>query len=169
MKTFDLAIKLIQKSIFLPGDGMIAAIVAVLFSAVLGGVWWRLSRFGGGTWHPLAVGNLVFLVAIGGLVAGVSGYWLTHEWHWLNATYDLYNRAAKNPATTTHALMIADSVQNSHRMNCIAEAIGVLFGILIAAIGIHGLSCPARLPAAPGKDEGTAEALPEISPSAVGR
>jgi hypothetical protein len=36
-------------------------------------------------------------------------------------------------------LFVAQAAENRHRINCFAEGLGVLLGMGIAAIGIHGI------------------------------
>jgi hypothetical protein len=40
---------------------------------------------------------------------------------------------------TVLILFIAQSLQQSFRMNCFADGVGVLLGALLTAIGLHGL------------------------------
>lgn len=90
---------------------------------------------------------LVVAVVLPGLVAaGISIYYLLPEWVALEASYRYYNRVANSPLSTMSDLFVAQAAQNIHRINCFAEGVGVLMGVAIAAIGIHGIcTLPRRI------------------------
>ncbi len=82
---------------------------------------------------------LVAVVLPGLVLAGISLYYLLPEWIALEASYQYYNRVANSPLSTMSDLFVAEATQNVHRINCFAEGVGVLMGVAIAAIGIHGI------------------------------
>jgi len=83
---------------------------------------------------------LLLLVVLPGITASsFSAYYLLPEWAALDASYKSYERVAKSPSSTMRDLFIAEAAENRHRINCFAEAVGVLLGGVIAAIGIHGM------------------------------
>jgi hypothetical protein len=50
-----------------------------------------------------------------------------------------FQKLSRSRSVTMPQLFIAQAAENRHRINCFAEGIGVLFGMEIAAIGIHGI------------------------------
>lgn len=95
----------------------------------------------------MRVWALVLLVVIpGGCFSGFSAYWLFRDWAALTASHQRFEQvAAANPSPTE--LMIATAAEQRHRINCLAEGVGVLLGGVIWAIGIHGLcTLPSQLP-----------------------
>jgi hypothetical protein len=91
---------------------------------------------------------LLLAVVLSGLaVASLSAFYLLPEWAVLEASYKSYERVAKSPSATMQDLFIAQAAENRHRINCFAEGVGVLLGMAIAAIGIHGICTqPKRTP-----------------------
>lgn len=143
-KTVELAARLITGSVFLRGDGLTAFFILVALILILGVIWWRTGFLGDR--HPAAMGGLLLLVGLGTSITGICGYWLIHEWHWLNTSYDLYNRTTLDTRSTVRDLMVADSLQVAHRVNCLGEALGALIGMVLSAIGVHGLAVTSPTP-----------------------
>jgi hypothetical protein len=90
---------------------------------------------------------LWFVVFAGAMGSAISVFFLLPEWATLTASYQNYQRLAMLPDSTVRELAIpvpggvanAEAAENRHRLNCFAEAIGVLIGDAIASIGIHGI------------------------------
>jgi hypothetical protein len=69
----------------------------------------------------------------------ISTFYLFPEWIALDKAHRNFQQvAASNP--TIQQLIVAQSAENRHRINCFAEGMGVLLGGVIGAIGIHGLT-----------------------------
>ena len=81
---------------------------------------------------------LIVVVGVGLFAAWVSGYFLFPDWAALNAAWGRWEVAIASNADQ-RALLIAATQQAAYRTNCFAEGIGVLLGVLIAALGVHGL------------------------------
>ncbi|MCP6760925.1 MAG: hypothetical protein NHB32_19765 [Fischerella sp. CENA71] len=82
---------------------------------------------------------VVFVVFPGVALSSISVYYLFPEWATLDAAHKNYQQVAKSPSVKVGDLLVAEAAENRHRINCFAEGVGVLFGGVIAAIGIHGL------------------------------
>jgi hypothetical protein len=88
---------------------------------------------------------LLLLVILPGLASsGVRAYcllpdWLLPDWIALTASAKQYRQLAASPTSTLKDLAIAEAAETRHRINCFAEGIGVVLGLAIVAIGIHGL------------------------------
>lgn len=82
---------------------------------------------------------LVFLVLPGFAASALSAYYLLPEWVALERHHTYYQTLSQSPSSTMRDLSIAQAAENRHRINCLAEGVGVLLGGIIAAIGIHGL------------------------------
>ncbi len=83
---------------------------------------------------------LLLLVILPGLASsGVSAYYLLPDWIALTASAKQYRQLAASPTSTLKDLAIAEAAETRHRINCFAEGIGVVLGLAIVAIGIHGL------------------------------
>ncbi|ERT06904.1 hypothetical protein M595_3185 [Lyngbya aestuarii BL J] len=84
--------------------------------------------------------SLLLLVILPGLtVTSVSLYYLFPEWIALEVSHQNFQRVAENPASTLTEVYIAQAAENRHRINCFAEGVGVLFGLSILAMGVHGI------------------------------
>ncbi|MDJ0736242.1 MAG: hypothetical protein QNJ47_19625 [Nostocaceae cyanobacterium] len=82
---------------------------------------------------------LVFIILPGLAFTGISTYYLFPEWAALDAAYQNYQRVAKSPSVNVSELLVAQAAENRHRINCFAEGVGVLLGVAIVAIGVHGI------------------------------
>lgn len=79
------------------------------------------------------------LVTLFGLLTTiVCGGYVLADWTRLSAAYAQFEHLSSTGADL-RALFVADAVQNVHRLNCFAEGLGVLIGLLITALGLHGL------------------------------
>ena len=82
---------------------------------------------------------LLILVVLPGIACvSISTYYLFPEWKMLDDSYTQYQKLARSNAPVRE-LSIAQAAENRHRINCFAEGIGVLLGLTISAIGVHGL------------------------------
>ncbi len=81
----------------------------------------------------------VFVILPGLTLTGVSTYYLFPEWVALDAAHRNYQAVAKSPSVKVSDLLIAQAAENRHRINCFAEGVGVLLGVTITAIGVHGI------------------------------
>jgi len=90
---------------------------------------------------------LILFVVLPGLAAVlVCGYYLFSDWAALNAAFARFEGAVARNADL-RSIFIAQSLQQSFRINCFADGVGVLLGALLMAIGIHGLcTLPAGCP-----------------------
>lgn len=83
---------------------------------------------------------LLFCVVLPGFSASaISTYYLFPEWAALDAAYVRYRQVIKSPTATTKDVLIAQTAQDIHRINCFAEGVGLLLGGVILSIGIHGM------------------------------
>ena len=88
---------------------------------------------------------LVSIVLPGLAFMGVSSFYLVPEWATLTTSHQNYQRLAASGASERD-LAIAEAAENRHRLNCLADGIGVLLGGVIFAIGIHGIcTLPQRI------------------------
>lgn len=82
---------------------------------------------------------LLFLVVLPGVACvGISTYYLFPEWKTLEDSYTQYQKLVRSNAPVRE-LSIAQAAENRHRINCFAEGVGVLLGLTISSIGVHGL------------------------------
>jgi hypothetical protein len=77
----------------------------------------------------------------------VSGFYLFSDWAALNSAFARFEGAVGRNADL-RTLFIAQSLQQSFRINCFADGVGVLLGAILVAIGLHGL-CTLPLAAGP--------------------
>ena len=89
---------------------------------------------------------LVCVVLSGLAAAGVSGLFLQRDWSALTTAFARLEQVVSSGGDA-RAVLVAQGFDRIYRLNCFADGIGVLFGMLIAAVGIHGL-CLLRDPAA---------------------
>jgi hypothetical protein len=80
---------------------------------------------------------LLLVVLPGAMLSSSSAYFLFPEWATLTASYENYQKLAVSGSERD--LAIAQAAENRHRTNCFAEGVGVLLGVIIMSIGIHGL------------------------------
>jgi len=81
----------------------------------------------------------IALLAItpGLVIAGVCTFYTLQDWALLAKAYAEFERVASSTADL-RAVFVAESRQNLYRLNCFADGVGVLGGLIIAAIGITG-------------------------------
>jgi hypothetical protein len=85
---------------------------------------------------------LLLTTVLPGLGAmAISTFYLFPEWMALDRSYRNYERLAAT-GVNVRDLLIAESAEMRHRINCFAEGIGVLVGGVIVAIGVHGCTLP---------------------------
>lgn len=82
---------------------------------------------------------LVFVVLPGFGAATVSTYYLFPEWIALENSHQNFQKVAQSSTSDQRDILIAQAAENRHRINCLAEGVGVLLGGVITAIGIHGM------------------------------
>ena len=82
---------------------------------------------------------LLFVVLPGLGTSAVSAYYLFPEWAALDAAYQRYRQVIESPSSTQKDLLIAQTAQDIHRINCFAEGVGLLFGAVIFSIGLQGM------------------------------
>jgi hypothetical protein len=74
----------------------------------------------------------------------VCGYFLFQDWAALSAAFTRFEQTAAR-GTDLRDVFVAQSFQETYRINCFADGVGVLLGAILAAIGLHGLcTLPAR-------------------------
>jgi hypothetical protein len=83
---------------------------------------------------------LIGVILPGLLLTAISAYFLFPEWAALTASYQNYQQLASSSAVTVAELLVARAAEDRHRLNCLAEGVGVLGGWIIIAIGLHGLA-----------------------------
>ena len=82
---------------------------------------------------------LFFFAVLPGLAATlVSGYYVFQDWGSLNRSWARWETLAYSRGDT-HLLSVAEVQQNAFRINCFADGVGVLLGLILLAIGLHGL------------------------------
>lgn len=81
---------------------------------------------------------LLLVVAPGMATTIISLSYMFPEWKALDASYQNYTQVA-NSNSKVQDLLIAQAAENRHRINCFAEGIGAILGLVIFAIGIHGI------------------------------
>lgn len=82
---------------------------------------------------------LVCVVLPGLSASAISAYYLLPEWAALDAAYQRYRQVIKSPSSTMKDVLIAETAQDIHRINCFAEGVGLLLGGVILSIGIQGM------------------------------
>ena len=83
--------------------------------------------------------SLFFFAVLPGLAAAlVSGYYVFQDWGSLNRSWARWEKLAYSRGDA-HLLSIAETQQNAFRINCFADGVGVLLGLILLAIGLHGL------------------------------
>jgi hypothetical protein len=83
---------------------------------------------------------LLFCVVLPGFSASaISTYYLLPEWQALDVAYGRYRQVIKSPSARVQDVLIAQTAQDIHRINCFAEGVGLLLGGVILSIGIHGM------------------------------
>ena len=91
---------------------------------------------------------LVLFAVLPGLAAViVFTHFLHQDWAALQTSFARWELLAAGSADV-RALMIADAYQQTYRLNCFAEGLGVLLGAILCAIGVHGV-CLCRAPQDP--------------------
>jgi hypothetical protein len=81
---------------------------------------------------------LILLVLVPGLlVAAVSGHFLLRDWAALSKVFPRLEDARQHG--DLRAIVAADSIDRVYRTNCFADGVGVLLGVILFAIGLHGL------------------------------
>lgn len=68
----------------------------------------------------------------------VSGYYVFQDWASLNRSWARWESLAYSRGDA-HLLSMAAVQQNAFRINCFADGVGVLLGLILLAIGLHGL------------------------------
>jgi hypothetical protein len=81
---------------------------------------------------------VLFAVLPGASAAAVSGRFLLQDWAALRTAFTRFESLAAGGADQ-RALFIAHAYQETYRLNCFAEGVGVLLGAILLAIGVHGL------------------------------
>lgn len=81
---------------------------------------------------------IIFAVLPGFAAALVSAYYVFQDWGSLNRSWARWENLAYSRGDS-HLLSIATVQQNAFRINCFADGIGVLLGLILLAIGLHGL------------------------------
>ena len=81
---------------------------------------------------------LASLVLPGLAVSTVSGFFLLRDWSALVTAFNRLEQVVR-AGGDTRAVLAAQGYDQVYRLNCLADSVGVLAGMLIAAIGIHGL------------------------------
>lgn len=81
---------------------------------------------------------LVGLVILPGIAStAISTYYLFPEWDALTDSHARYQKLAQSGAPLRE-LSIAQAAETRHRINCFAEGVGALLGLVIVSIGVHG-------------------------------
>ncbi|HEY3330457.1 MAG TPA: hypothetical protein VGK19_10580 [Capsulimonadaceae bacterium] len=87
---------------------------------------------------------LVALAVVPGVIGvAVFGYYALVDWQALKVAYQHYS-IIEASGGTMRALFAAESRQNIHRINLLADGTWTLLSAILAAIGLHGLSIPYR-------------------------
>lgn len=68
----------------------------------------------------------------------VCGYFLFKDWAALSAAFARFESVVANGGDLRRVI-IAQAYQQTFRINCFADGVGVLLGAILAAIGVHGL------------------------------
>lgn len=87
---------------------------------------------------------VLFVVLPGFAAVFVCGYFLLSDWAALSAAFSRFERVAAGTGDL-RSVFIAQSLQQTYRINCFADGVGVLLGALLTAVGLQGLCA---LPAA---------------------
>lgn len=86
-----------------------------------------------------AIALILLVILPGTSMMALSTYYLFPEWTALTTSHKKFETLAKSPSATISQLFVAQSAENRHRINCFAEGVGVLLGMAITSIGIHGI------------------------------
>jgi len=81
-------------------------------------------------WMTLTLGGLFACLA--------SAFYVFQDWHALNVHYARFQTLVMSDAPL-RSIFIAEAQQNSFRINCFADGIGVLLGAILMALGFNGL------------------------------
>jgi hypothetical protein len=94
---------------------------------------------------------LLFCAVIpGALVSVVSAWLLSIDVPALRRTFAAFENEAglarEGVTRDAATLVAAEGLQNAYRLNCFAEGAGALLGLILLAVGVHGLCLlpPAR-------------------------
>ncbi len=97
--------------------------------------------------YTMRLSLLLITAVLPGLAAMlVSGYWVLIDWTALDQAHDRLDQLAQAPNRPLEDLLIAQSSENRHRINCFAEGVGVLLGGIWMSLGIHGICTLPRKP-----------------------
>jgi hypothetical protein len=66
--------------------------------------------------------------------------WVIVDYIELVKSYWEFQRVVHSSSSSMRDLFIAESLHNLLRLNCFAEGVGAVGGLIVLAIGIHGLS-----------------------------
>lgn len=82
---------------------------------------------------------LVGVLVVPGLaILVVFGYFALQDWGELRTAYVNF-RSVASGHSDLRAVVLADAMQNMHRLNLMANGVWALMGAILAGIGIHGL------------------------------
>jgi hypothetical protein len=84
---------------------------------------------------------LLLVVLPGAAAVGVCGRYLMLDWSALQRAFANFQRLEHGGAEL-RLLFVAHAYEQTYRMNCFADGVGVMLGAILAAIGLHGLCAP---------------------------
>ena len=87
----------------------------------------------------LACAISILTILVGVILATIWFYWSLVDYAALNEAWTRLMDLSKSPGVSTQRLLVANAVQDAHRLNMVAEIAGMMIGALIAAVGGLGI------------------------------
>ena len=81
----------------------------------------------------------ILTILVGVVLAAIWFYWSIVDYAALNEAWTRLMERSKTPGVAAQRLLVANAVQDAHRLNMVAEIAGMMIGALIAAVGVLGL------------------------------
>jgi hypothetical protein len=84
---------------------------------------------------------LLAVVLPGAAAVAVCGRYLMLDWSALAAAFTRFERLEHDGADL-RSLFVAHAYEQTYRINCFADGVGLMLGAVLTAIGLHGLCAP---------------------------
>lgn len=89
--------------------------------------------------QKFAITISVLTIVFGVVLTVIWFAWSVIDYKALNEAWVHLMDLSKTPGVSTQKLLVANSSQSAHRVNMLAEIVGMMIGALIAAVGGLGL------------------------------
>jgi hypothetical protein len=90
---------------------------------------------------------IICVLLPGTVITGVSAHYLFNDWSALAGAFTRFETAVGRH-DSFNAISIANAYQEMYRINCFADGVGALGGLIIFSIGMVGLCLNRREPPA---------------------